>query len=104
MQSVARTVTAGLKSSALKRIAATLSPWKTNLPRLFLGEIMDAKYDTTFRFEKRKSTIDGAFMYARVAMEAYPNAKVTIEPIDVGFWKFLVRVETMPKVGLSAKE
>ena len=65
---------------------------------------MDAKYDTTFRFEKRKSTIDGAFKYARVAMEAYPNAKVTIEPIDVGFWKFLVRVEPMPKVGISAKE
>ena len=54
---------------------------------------MDAKYDTTKKKKKRKSTIDGAFMYARVAMEAYPNAKVTIEPIDAGFWKFLVTVD-----------
>lgn len=58
---------------------------------------MDAKDDTTFMFEKRTSTIDGAFLYARLAMDTYPNSKVTIEPIDAGLWKFLVTVDKMPK-------
>lgn len=65
---------------------------------------MDAKDDTTFMFEKRTSTIDGAFLYARLAMDTYPNSKVTIEPIDVGFWKFLVTVDKMPKTGQLEKE
>lgn len=65
---------------------------------------MDAKDDTTFMFEKRTSTIDGVFLYARLAMDTYTNAKVTIEPIDVGFWKFLVTVDKMPKIGQLAKE
>lgn len=70
-------------------IVATLSPWKINLPRLFWGN-MD---NQAFLFEKKKSTLDGALQYAKAAMETYPKAKVTIEPIDIGFWKFLVTVD-----------
>lgn len=65
---------------------------------------MDAKDDSTLMFEKRTSTIDGAFLYARLAMDTYPNSKVTIEPIDVGFWKFLVTVDKMLKTGQLEKE
>lgn len=35
-------------------------------------------------FEKKKSTLDGALQYAKAALETYPKAKVTIEPIEIG--------------------
>ena len=101
MQSVARTVAAGLKSSALKRIARTTSPWKTNLPRLFWGD-MD---NQSLLFEKKKSTLDGALQYAKAALETYTKAKVTIEPIEIGFWKFLVTVDRGEEsLNISVKE
>lgn len=49
-------------------------------------------------FEKKKSTLDGALQYAKAALETYPKAKVTIEPIEIGFWKFLVTVDRERKV------
>lgn len=45
-----------------------------------------------FPFHKKMSSIDGALRYTRLALETYCNAKATIEPIDEGFWKFLITV------------
>lgn len=44
-------------------------------------------------FEKKKSTLDGALQYAKAALETYQKATVTIAPIEIGFWKFLVTVD-----------
>ena len=46
-----------------------------------------------FPFHKKMSTIDGTLRYTRLALETYCNAKATIEPIDEGFWKFLITVD-----------
>ena len=43
-----------------------------------------------FPFHKKMNSIDGALRYARLALETYSNAKVTIEPIDEPIWKFLI--------------
>lgn len=45
-----------------------------------------------FPFHKKMSSMDGALRYTRLALETYCNAKATIEPIDEGFWKFLITV------------
>lgn len=45
-----------------------------------------------FPFHKKMSTLDGALRYTRLALETYCNAKATVEPIDEGFWKFLITV------------
>ena len=45
-----------------------------------------------FPFHKKMSSMEGALRYTRLALETYCNAKVTIEPIDEGFWKFLITV------------
>ena len=55
-------------------------------------------------FEKKKSTLDGALQYAKAALETYPKAKVTIEPIEIGFWKFLVTVDRGEESLSSIKE
>jgi hypothetical protein len=46
-----------------------------------------------FPFHKRMSTLDGAFRYAKFAMKTYSNAKVTVEPIDEGIWKYRITVD-----------
>lgn len=43
------------------------------------------------------STLGGAMLYAENALVTYPEAKATIEPIDEGFWKFLITVEEAKK-------
>ena len=43
-------------------------------------------------FHKKMSSMEGALLYTRLALETYCNAKATIEPIDEGFWKFLITV------------
>ena len=48
-------------------------------------------------FHKKMSTLGGAMLYAEKALETYPEAKATIEPIDEGFWKYLVTVEEAKK-------
>jgi hypothetical protein len=59
----------------------------------------------TLLFEKKKSTLDGALQYAKAALETYPKAKVTIEPIEIGFWKFLVTVDRGEEsLNISVKE
>ena len=45
-----------------------------------------------FHFHKKMSSMEGALLYTRLALETYCNAKATIEPIDEGFWKFLITV------------
>lgn len=45
-----------------------------------------------FPFHKKMSSMEGALRYTRLALETYCNAKATIEPIDEGFWKFLITV------------
>ena len=45
-----------------------------------------------FPFHKKMSSMEGALRYARIALETYCNAKATIEPIDEGWWKFLITV------------
>ena len=56
-------------------------------------------------FEKKKSTLDGELQYAKAALETYPKAKVTIEPIEIGFWKFLVTVDRGEEsLNISVKE
>jgi hypothetical protein len=95
VQSVARTVVAGLKSSALKRIAETLSPCKIRRARLFWDSPMEE--ERKLPFHKKMSTLSGAGLYAEMALETYPEAKATIEPIDEGFWKYLITVEEAKK-------
>lgn len=51
-----------------------------------------------YPFHKKMSTLDGAFRYARLAMDTYCTAKVTIEPIDEGFWKYLITVDSAEPV------
>lgn len=48
-------------------------------------------------FHKKMSTLSGAGLYAEMALETYPEAKATIEPIDEGFWKYLITVEEVTK-------
>jgi hypothetical protein len=48
-------------------------------------------------FHKKMSTLGGAMLYAENALETYPEAKATIEPIDEGFWKYLITVEEAKK-------
>ena len=48
---------------------------------------------TQFPFHKKMSSIEGALRYARLALETYCNAKATIEPINEGFWKYLITVD-----------
>lgn len=55
-------------------------------------------------FEKKKSTLDGALQYAKAALETYPKATVSIGPIDIGFWKFLVTVDRGEESLSSIKE
>ena len=59
-----------------------------------------------FPFHKKMSSLDGALRYARIALETYCNAKATIEPIDEGFWKFLITVSCVeePKKEEEKKE
>lgn len=54
-----------------------------------------------FPFYKKMSSMEGALRYTRLALETYGNAKATIEPIDEGFWKFLITVSCVeePKKG-----
>jgi len=48
-------------------------------------------------FHKKMSTLGGAVLYAEKALETYPEAKATIEPIDEGFLKYLITVEEATK-------
>lgn len=48
-------------------------------------------------FHKKMSTLGGAMLYAENALETYPEAKATVEPIDEGFWKYLITVEEATK-------
>ena len=48
-------------------------------------------------FHKKMSTLGGAMLYAENALETYPEAKATIEPIDEGFCKYLITVEKAKK-------
>ena len=43
-------------------------------------------------FHKKMISMEGALLYTRLALETYCNAKATIEPIDEGWWKFLITV------------
>ena len=53
--------------------------------------------DSKLPFHKKMSTLSGAGLYAEMALETYPEAKATIEPIDEGFWKYLITVEEATK-------
>lgn len=59
-----------------------------------------------FPFHKKMSSMEGALRYTRLALETYCNAKATIEPIDEGFWKFLITVSCVeePKKEEDKKE
>lgn len=59
-----------------------------------------------FTFHKKMSSMEGALRYTRLALETYCNAKATIEPIDEGFWKFLITVSCVeePKKEDEKKE
>lgn len=59
-----------------------------------------------FTFHKKMSSMEGALRYTRLALETYCNAKATIEPIDEGFWKFLITVSCVeePKKEEEKKE
>lgn len=59
-----------------------------------------------FPFHKKMSSMEGALRYTRLALETYCNAKATIEPIDEGFWKFLITVSCVeePKKEDEKKE
>lgn len=48
-------------------------------------------------FHKKMSTLGGAMLYAKLALETYPEAKATVEPIDEVFWKYLITVEKAKK-------
>ena len=43
-------------------------------------------------FTKKKSTLEGALEYSKLAFKTYENIKVEIKPINEGFWKYIVTV------------
>ena len=48
-------------------------------------------------FHKKMSTLGGAMLYAKLALETYPEAKAIVEPIDEVLWKYLITVEKAKK-------
>lgn len=59
-----------------------------------------------FPFHKKMSSMEGALRYTGLALETYRNAKATIEPINEGFWKYLITVSGVeePKKEEDKKE